>query len=57
MRDINAQEDGMLGGRLKDFERDADKLKGDTRLECVLDFTLTAYYTSHHDFLTFLRCQ
>mmetsp|Transcript_20519 Transcript_20519/g.49341 ORF Transcript_20519/g.49341 Transcript_20519/m.49341 type:complete len:1398 (+) Transcript_20519:99-4292(+) len=27
MRDSNAQEDGMLGGQLKDFERDTDKLK------------------------------
>eukprot|EP00571_Detonula_confervacea_P010665 CAMPEP_0172307014 /NCGR_PEP_ID=MMETSP1058-20130122/7955_1 /TAXON_ID=83371 /ORGANISM="Detonula confervacea, Strain CCMP 353" /LENGTH=1404 /DNA_ID=CAMNT_0013019073 /DNA_START=130 /DNA_END=4344 /DNA_ORIENTATION=- len=27
MRDANAQEDGMLGDQLKDFERDMDKLK------------------------------
>ncbi|KAL7541621.1 hypothetical protein ACHAXR_011068 [Thalassiosira sp. AJA248-18] len=27
MRDANAQEDGMFSGKLKDFERDMDKLK------------------------------
>ena len=41
MRDINAQEDGMLGSRLKDFERDVDKLKGNTRFECLFHFSPT----------------
>ncbi len=45
MRDINAQEDGMLGSRLKDFERDVDKLKGNTRFECVFHFSLTIIVT------------
>jgi hypothetical protein len=45
MRDINAQEDGMLGSRLKDFERDVDKLKGNTRFECLFHITLTLIVT------------
>lgn len=57
MRDINAQEDGMLSNRLKDFERDVDKLKGRRSIDCFFHFTLIQYNISLHGLSIIVRRQ